>query len=390
MGKNGLVIGYEHRYRDNRVFLKSVLAFSRCFEKVFYVVKEERPKDLAVPENVVDIVVPNFPIRTIKRTLFYDRKFRKTVLGLEEKVDLILIHNLPGLLVPGEFAKALKRKFQCPVIVDLHEFTPEVMIPSLTGKKGAFLLNEKLIFQPYLKKADGAMVVSSFVKRYLESLQEFAKKPVLVVPNFSHYSPICPANEKKESRKVGILGMIHKGFGETVLNHFCRTMLEKTKYTIHFVGSSRQGAKEAGLYPELLDHPQVFFHGMLPYEEMMRLVSTMVFTFSQYSTWRKNNVYSLPNKFFDSICAGTPVATSIQMKEIASWVKQMGVGFITDTSRTDWADQIFSFFDSPQNISSLQENIKKNQSRFCWDSHKKEYKEFLLSFVNENSGRGLL
>jgi len=388
LGKKGLIIGYEHRYQDKRVFLKSVLSFSRCFESIFYVVKEERPSGLDVPSNVIDIVVPNLPLRTVKRTLFYDARLRKRILHLEGELDLILIHNLPGLLSLGNFVKALKKKFRCPVIVDLHEFTPEVMLPSLTGKKWGQFLNEKCFFHPFLEMVDGAIVVSPFVKRYLESVRAFAGKPILVVPNFSHFPPINPGIAKKDSGKIGIVGKIHEGFGSSVLNAFCEAALKNPKYSIHFVGSSKQNGKRAGLKQEFVEHPRVFFHGMLPYDEMMRFVSEMFFTFSLYSTWRKNNIIALPNKLFDSITAGTPVVTSIQMKEMANWVQKMGVGLVIDTSKPDWAQEIIPFFESPQNGILLRKNIQKNQKHFHWDSMIDSYQKFFLSFLEETSQKG--
>ena len=70
---------------------------------------------------------------------------------------------------------------------------------------------------------------------------------------------------------------------------------------------------------ELIDHPQVDYHGILSQELANELCKEGLASVGLYEPKNMNNIYASPNKIYDSLCLGEYVFINSETK-LASWI----------------------------------------------------------------------
>lgn len=88
-------------------------------------------------------------------------------------------------------------------------------------------------------------------------------------------------------------------------------------------------------------------------------------------------LFALPNKFFDSISAGTPVIVRDSFVTMSKLVKELGIGVVIEPEDVD--KSVEDILRAYENYEILFENVVKYQDMFVWDEVKeKEFVEFVI------------
>jgi glycosyltransferase involved in cell wall biosynthesis len=88
--------------------------------------------------------------------------------------------------------------------------------------------------------------------------------------------------------------------------------------------------------------------------------------------WNMSYYLCLPNKTFEYIQAGLPIASS-DFPELRNIVEgyQIGVLFDPDNSR-QMAEQIQRYFDSPELQQACAANLKTAKEALCWETEEQK------------------
>lgn len=308
--------------------------------------------------------------------LFYaEFNIRLFIFLLSHRADLLVANDLDTLL-PSFLVHCFKN---IPLVYDSHEFfteTPEVIHRPLV--RGVWLMLEKSI----VPRLPWMITVN-------ESLAEiFARKygiEVIAIKNTPHLRPLPkPADPKSigipEGTRLLILqgsGInIHRGAEEVVL---AMRYLENT--TLLIVGSGDVMPRLQNMAEQPKIKGKVFFMPRLPAEELASLTAAADIGLSVDKDICPNYHFSLPNKLFDYIHAGTPVLAS-NLPEVRKIVEKWQVGRILFShDPKEIATTIEKMLAEPDKLALYKQNCLKAREELCWDKEKiplqKRYEPFL-------------
>jgi len=109
-----------------------------------------------------------------------------------------------------------------------------------------------------------------------------------------------------------------------------------------------------------------------------------MFSLLSFSTTNKksysNDIYSLPNKFFDSIAAGTPVIINEHFVSMKKYVGGDRIGVIIDSGNVEEAIEKIEKYveDYDENL----ERLMSVQDKYVWDEKKEqEFINFILEVI---------
>ncbi|SHH28071.1 glycosyltransferase [Thermosipho atlanticus] len=351
-----LVIGYTHKYNDKRVF-RTVNAFKKI-GKVYY--------QYAGIEKHDESNLTTFPMKippTSNRLGFY-----KEIYGFDSKIlnlvknldyDIAYFHYFP-ITMPLKIFKEVKKRKKT-LIFDLHEIIPEQF---LSEKYEKLKRTMWWIFKKQLKLCDGIVSISEEALNFMLNRTK-VKIPNMIVENYALIK-IHPLSLNERKKEIVIVGSTDRNIETSKKLYF---NLKKLGFLI----------KTIGLDVELADIKLPF----LPYEKMMKEISKSFFTMITYQNRKDpdypNEKYSLPNKFFDSLAAGTPVILSSRFLSMKKILEQLNVGVVLDL-RDNIETNMDKILHNINDYPNLIESIKRNIDKFVWNETKeKEFLDFVIS-----------
>lgn len=156
-----------------------------------------------------------------------------------------------------------------------------------------------------------------------------------------------------------------------------RIVVEKYGLEFRFIGTDKDAV--TGLFDDnwILHNEKVSFFGMLPYENMLQEISKLKFVISHLEISAKNTIYSLPNKFFDSLVSKTPIIVPSQLIEQRSILEEYDIGYYLDLEKSQWTDDLEKIFRDQKEYDRKVSNIAKHYREFLWETHESEYLDFI-------------
>lgn len=290
---------------------------------------------------------------------------------LFSKVDLLFSNDLDTLL-PNYLVSKMKG---VDLIYDSHEFFTEVpeiqdrpMVKNFWKKLESFLL-------PKLK---WTMTVNG-------SIAHCYQKAYGVMMKVHRNLPIAAAVATKVD--CGELGVpvngkliVLQGSGINVqrgAEEAVASMKYLEGYKLMIIGSGdvmdtlKKMAEEEGI------KGKVCFKGKLPYNEMMRYTRCADLALSLDKDTNLNYRFSLPNKLFDYIQAGTPVLAS-DLPEISKIINEFGVGWtLKSHDPKSMALQISDILDNTDDLTLKTQNCKNAASMLTWNNERKVLDDML-------------
>ena len=306
-----------------------------------------------------------------KGPLFYaSYNLRLFFLLLAQRADVLVANDLDTLL-----ANFVAKKFKpsTKLVYDSHEYFTEV--PELTKRPRVqrfWLGIEKFIF-PKLKTI--YTVNQSIAQLY----EETYKKNIQVIRNIS---PTWKPHAYLSKADLGIpenkFVLILQGAGINVdrgAEEAVEAMLQLKDCVLLIVGDGdvvEELKKNVSIY-DLQD--SVLFFGKRPYDEMMQFTHNADLGLTLDKATNLNYKFSLPNKVFDYIHAGTPIL-STRLVEIERVVERNKVGILIDELTVDsLVDAIQSLQTNKGLLDELKANCQKAAEVENWDEEKKILKE---------------
>ncbi len=330
MSKNILVIAFSHLSKDPRI-IRQVKALENEYN--VYTIGFTPVKDNI--SNLMDLYQQNNLFYKLLRLFFsFTRLFNlyaKIVLrqyklngSLDEiKFDLILCNDVDSLPLGFSISKG-----KIPIWVDLHEYSPKEF-------ENNFLW--RLYYQPYKtwlcrKLLPGvnftSVVCGGIAKEYENNFQVITNA---IITNAAFFSPDLEPTFPGDTIKI-----IHHG--AAMANRKIESMIDMMKYldnnyALYFMlvvsGSAQQEYINSLKSRASNTHPNIYFLDTVPTNVIAVNINKYDIGLYILESSGFNELYALPNKFFEFIQARLCLAVSPN-PEMASIVKNSNLGIVSD------------------------------------------------------------
>ncbi len=353
-----LIIGYTHDKYDTRVF-RTVEALSEVGKVIYQYLTytDESPYEEGniryLPTKCYDKSSRDSLSKLIDRRPL-DKEICKLV--ADEEYDVLYMHHFLATfpLKPFKIAKKRGKK----IVYDTHEYHPENFLETLTGLPGYLKVEMmKRIFKRQLELSDLSIFVSDEMRNDVIQKAGTIKGRTYVIPNYA----VKKVNFDKKKKEIVYVGKITRRIGEE--KNLIKSLVD-CGFSFRIIGMDAK---------EFSDIPHVYT-SFLQYEEMMEEISKASFSLISYNSenakYTKNYDFALPNKFFDSIAAGTPVIVKESFVSMAKQVRDLGLGVIINPRNVE--ESRLRILDAYNNYNTILRNIEIHQDEFVWNQNRKE------------------
>jgi glycosyltransferase involved in cell wall biosynthesis len=363
--KKILIIGCMHPKYDKRVF-RTVKALSKNNQIIYQYVTYNDEKEYE-EGNILYKTTPY--TKNLKANILIKLKNRR---GLDKKIvymvqnydyDILYMHHFLASrpLEPFRIAKKRNKK----IIFDIHEYHPENFLNQLSGFKKQ--LKEKVlwrIFEKQLKLSDKLIFVSEQIQEDVYNILKINREYLIV----KNYASIEVSHNKKK-KEISFVGKVTRNLDDE--KEILKRVI-KNGFKFRIIGMESEYFKD-------IPHEHTDF---LPYEDMMKELSKSSFSLISFNTVKdreyKNDIFSLPNKYYDSIASETPVIVKNTFISMAKEVEKYNIGVVINPKNVN--ESVDKILKAYGNYDELLENIRKYKHEFVWTEEKeKEFVNFVLS-----------
>ncbi len=188
-------------------------------------------------------------------------------------------------------------------------------------------------------------------------------RPSLVVPNYASLS----VSSRVKNKEIVLVGKTVRG-------------ISKEKEILSKLANNGIKFRIIGMDCEVFKDIPHEYTSFLPYEKMMEELSKASFSLISFSTVNdesyKNDIFSLPHKYYDSIAAGTPVIVKNTFVSMVKEVQKYGIGVVIEPDDVDGS--VKKILEAFENYEYYRHNIEKYKEDFVWDRKKEDV---FLNFV---------
>jgi len=172
-----------------------------------------------------------------------------------------------------------------------------------------------------MAKNSANVIIVTDSMRY-ELLDERYKLKGVIIPNYPSLNDLPDIKEisaqsspKKVNGKVKIFlgGTLYRSRG---LNTVMRALDMTPNLILHCAGWIYDNTAK-----ELIEHPQVIYHGVVDQKETNKICSKCLVNLALYEPSNLNNIYASPNKVYDSLCIGQYVLLN-EETELSKWISK--------------------------------------------------------------------
>lgn len=292
--------------------------------------------------------------------------------------SIISGHNYGALLVG--YLSQRNRQHKAKLVYDSHEYE------LCQSKKRSWLAYHmvKLIEGFLVHRADINMMVTDSIADEVQKIYALKERPLVIrnVPErLESHKNIVEKNRREFLEHLdicndGIIIMFHGGLApnrgiEQAILAAARVM----GVGLVIMGYALENRYKESLVELVNSHnicERVYFKDAVPFNELYDYVAAtdigIVLTQDVCSNFR----YSLPNKLFENIQAGTPVIGS-NFPEIGGIISKYKVGIkITPDDVQALVDAISFMRDNKKQYECFKENVRKAREELCWQEEKKK------------------
>ncbi len=296
------------------------------------------------------------------------------------KADLLVANDLDTLL-PAHLVAKIRRK---PLVYDTHEYftgSPEVAHRPL--RRWFWKSLERLLFP----RQKTIITVNQSIAQLYE--KEFGKK-LHVVRNVPRYRQPDQSFSRKdldlpENKHIILLqgsGInVDRGAEELIMAMRPEYGIENALLLIIGSGNVIGQLKKQVNGENLGD--RVLFLPKMPYEKLMQYTSVSTIGVSLDKPDSLNYLFSLPNKLFDYIMAGTPVLVS-DLPELRRIVKKYQVGVISKNhDPAQIAHCVKEMLNDPEQLSRWKSNCLEAAKELNWEKEEDVIKGIYAGFLKK-------
>lgn len=356
--KHIIFLGFDHSLNDRRI-LKDVGLLKDRYN-ITYIYRSNQFEHPTVKQgvNYIGLQVKKEKSRIFRRFIFENEMTNK---ALDLRGDYYYLHGM-FITFPIFFLRKLNKTG--PVIYDAHEFDLEPIF-----LKNPLLRKLVSLFLLLRQKSISKEITSSFTvsPSILEFMQKWNFKNVLLKMNISDVPLVRPKPLQHRKPILVIAGNISKERGVGQFLEIFKKMLEKeNSLTLHLHCHISDPKLEKQLKEWIafnLPHDSVVFGAFLPYEKLIEKLSCSLASVMAFpSDGSITNKIALPNRFFDSLSAGTPIIASKDSIDVAKFINEQKIGWLFDPEDPD--GDILQFFEEFSNKKSYEKKLA-NVSNFA-------------------------
>ncbi len=142
-----------------------------------------------------------------------------------------------------------------------------------------------------------------------------------------------------------------------------------------YLDSLKRMALELGI------ESRVIFHPAVPLDELWKYVGAVDLSLMMISGKAKSYFFALPNKFFESIQALTPIIAS-NFPEMKRLIDQYNIGLTCDPEDLDAINACVEKMRTDKDFyNQCKENLHKAKKDLCWENEKHVLEEALESIL---------
>lgn len=315
------------------------------------------------------------------------------VVSQHPRSQFVHVHD-PSMLLLGWL---LAQYWKAKLVYDAHEYwdalfdEEEARLKSNNRLKPGEL-RKKLLqlertrqFETWmLPKCDAVIAVNDSIGERMQEKVPHRIQRYVTLRNFAPRQDIAPSRKlhkhfqlPEQTKVVLYQGQIaeKRGLGKAVeaMEH-----LTDPNIVLIFIGPVLAGdeafLKELLAKIEQSEHlrDRVFYKGFAPPSELLQWTASADLGLQPIINCNMNHYLCLPNKIFEYIQAGLPIAASAfpELKNIVEGY-EVGVTFDPDSPK-EMAAQIQRFFDSPELQERCKTNLKRAKETLCWETEEQK------------------
>jgi len=323
--------------------------------------------------------VRRFPMLFQKGFLFYaEYNLRLFFLLLFKRTDLLVSNDLDTLL-PNHLTALLRRK---PLVYDTHEYftgTPELANRPFVRKTWKLL--EKLLFpgQKVILTVNRS-IAGLYEKEYGKSLHVVRNLPLYKATDKHPTRTELGLPENKDLILLQGTGInIDRGAEELVMAMRPGYGISNALLLIIGGGDVLPGLRAIAAKENLQN--RVKFYDRMPYEKLFAFTRASNIGVSIDKDTNINYRYSLPNKLFDYIMAGTPQLVS-DLPEVKRIVRQYNTGTVINSHEpAQIAEAIRSMLANREKLKEMESACHEAAKELCWEKEEEVVREIYSPFL---------
>lgn len=306
------------------------------------------------------LLVPHKPL------MFFDYYRRAYRLVGADPPEALHAHDLNTLPV----AAVLAARLRLPLTYDTHELYPEMS--TLSQREAA---TWRFLERRLAKRADHVVTVCDSIAAEIECRYGIARPTVLLNCPVAEDANGGPANAAKIlEAQVGLEGssepiVLYQG-GFTPhrgLPTLVRSAHELARGMIVLMGWGRLEDELRALIAREGLEDRVRIAGPVPQEQVVAYAACATVGVIPYEPVGLNNTYTTPNKLFDYMAAGLPVAAS-RLPELTRFVEGGGMGLtFPPGDPAALASALNQMLAHPERYSEMRERARESARRYTWE-----------------------
>jgi glycosyltransferase involved in cell wall biosynthesis len=282
--------------------------------QAFYFDKPDLSTLARVIRKCARILRPIIPVNSIKNYLTdYMLRHISLINKVVDKYDILLVEHTDFLRPVIE-----RKKDNAKVVFDVKDYFPREFELELRFK---FLDAGycKYIFRKYLKHVDGIISVSEGLRALLKEEYGYDSLAIPNAPGFQQMEPIKVGNPIRFVHH----GTSHGDRGLEILVS-CKEFTENCILDLYVldIDNSLQSIKKIAA-----NNPNIQFRQPVPFIELIPTLNQYDVAIIFFPDGTVNNLYGLPNKFFEAIQSRLMIITT-PLPDMAALVKEHDLGII--------------------------------------------------------------
>jgi glycosyltransferase involved in cell wall biosynthesis len=347
-----------------KLLLKAAQVFLRVLLQPIVAARQARPCLYEVLRQTL--------LKVHRPMLLYDYT-RRTLALIEQEVaaeggadrtDIIHAHDLNTLIAA---TKAARRR-NARVVYDSHELQMGV---ANVIERGALTRAFLRFYEArYIKRVDATITVNDSISRILH--RQFDIDPPLVIRNCPELVRAPRRRSRHLQRELGIpagrrIALYHGNLSaHRGLENFVNVAEHLDDVALVLMGS---GALQQELGKQIARRRlegRVFLHDAVPAHRLLEYVASADVGVIPIQTHVPNYFYSLPNKLFDCLMAGRPVAAAF-LPEIERIVTAYGVGSVFEPELPENIAHAITAVLDDSDYRGMCERAREAAVSFCWE-----------------------